>query len=69
MGPGDIEGSATELSSPTQSSGRGTRGRAGSLQLQQELDSLRRDMEQIRQERSLLTLAGDHDVPPPSYSG
>ncbi|KAF4598089.1 hypothetical protein EYR38_006483 [Pleurotus pulmonarius] len=67
----DVEGSVTDYPSPTQTSGSGgTRGRSGSLQLQQELDSLRRDVEQMRQERSLLALAGDHhDVPPPSYSG
>ncbi|KAF7428113.1 hypothetical protein PC9H_007332 [Pleurotus ostreatus] len=67
----DAEYSATEFSSPTQTSGSGgTRGRLGSLQLQQELDSLRRDVERMRQERSLLALSGDHhDVPPPSYSG
>lgn len=69
--PRDVEDSVTDYPSPTQTSGSGdTRGRSGSLQLQQEVDSLRRDVEQMRQERSLLALAEDHhDVPPPSYSG
>ncbi|KAF4598088.1 hypothetical protein EYR38_006482 [Pleurotus pulmonarius] len=64
-----VEDPSMEISAATQTS---RSGRAASLQLQQDIESLRRDMEQIRmrQEQPLLGLAGDrHDISPPSYSG